>query len=69
MASLLLLAAGGVVIVFYLLIRFLTLPHDPQEPPLVRPKIPLIGHVIGLLRHGTKYYSDVAYVSTKDHSP
>ncbi|KAK4038603.1 cytochrome P450 [Parachaetomium inaequale] len=60
MASLLLLAIGGVVIVFYLLSRFLTLPLDPQEPPLVRSKIPFIGHVIGLLRHGTKYYSDVA---------
>ncbi|KAL2176533.1 cytochrome P450 [Thermothelomyces heterothallicus CBS 202.75] len=62
MALVLVPIAGAAVVALVLLLldRLLNLPHDPQEPPLVRPKIPLIGHVIGLLRHGTRYYSMIA---------
>ncbi|KAL2016806.1 hypothetical protein VTK56DRAFT_2975 [Thermocarpiscus australiensis] len=60
MTSPLLAVAAVAATVFYLLSRFLTPPHNPKEPPLIRPKIPLIGHVIGLLRHGTGYYSRIA---------
>ena len=62
MASLTLPLVLVVALSFYLLIRFLTLPHDAKEPPRIRPKIPVIGHVIGLLHHGTAYYSKTAYV-------
>ncbi|KAK7995168.1 hypothetical protein PG990_013941 [Apiospora arundinis] len=37
-----------------------TLPYDPKQPPCIRPKIPIIGHMVGLLRHGTGYYSIIA---------
>ena len=37
-----------VSLALYLLTRFLTLPHDSKEPPLIPSKIPVIGHVIGL---------------------
>lgn len=30
--------------------------HLPDEPPAVRSSIPYLGHIIGLLRHGIKYY-------------
>ncbi|KAL8383421.1 hypothetical protein RB595_006939 [Gaeumannomyces hyphopodioides] len=34
-----------------------SLADDPREPPRVRHKVvPVIGHVIGLLRHGPTYY-------------
>lgn len=63
MNSLLLLVIGSAIaVVFYFLGHFLTLPHDPKEPPLIAPRIPLIGHVIGLLYNGTGYYSKVALV-------
>ncbi len=65
MASLTLPLVVVVALLFYLLSCFLTPPHDAQEPPLIRPKIPLIGHVIGLLHHGTAYYSKTAYVSIR----
>lgn len=26
------------------------------EPPLVRPKVPVIGHILGMMRHGVSYY-------------
>jgi hypothetical protein len=29
--------------------------HDPREPPLIQPHIPLIGRLIGLLRHHIAY--------------
>ncbi|KAH8599917.1 cytochrome P450 [Bisporella sp. PMI_857] len=36
------------------------LRHDAQEPPLVRPKFPLIGHLVGMLWHGTEYHPRLA---------
>lgn len=29
--------------------------HDPREPPIVKPSIPLIGHFVGFYRHGVNY--------------
>lgn len=28
---------------------------DPREPPAVESKIPIVGHLIGMLRHGVAY--------------
>lgn len=35
--------------------------HSPKEPPLVAAPIPYIGHILGLLRHGTRYYQMIRY--------
>ena len=35
--------------------------HDPQEPPLVTSRVPFIGHILGLLRYGTRYYQMTRY--------
>ncbi|KAH8702815.1 cytochrome P450 [Phaeosphaeriaceae sp. PMI808] len=48
------------VVISWVLHRFLVLPHNPNEPPLIPSAIPIIGHVIGLLRYGNNYYSDIA---------
>ena len=34
---------------------------DPREPPEVHSKIPIIGHILGLMRHGMGYFSRIAY--------
>ena len=51
--STILLILGGIVLVY-----FITFPAqvDAREPPLVRPAIPFIGHVYGLLRHSYDYH-------------
>lgn len=51
--------------VFLLVNRFLIAKHDPKEPPLLPPKIPLVGHVIGLMRQKVYYYLDLGYSSLK----
>ena len=43
-------------IVLLLLGRLLEPSTVKQEPPLVRAKLPLFGHLIGLLRHGNAYF-------------
>lgn len=48
---------------FFLLYHCFSFPHHSGEPPLIRPKIPIVGHLIGLLRYGTGYYSRIACVS------
>lgn len=63
MTSLLLLTGAVVILAFWFLSHSLTPSHDPKEPPLIPPKIPLVGHIIGLLRDGTGYYPRIAFVS------
>ena len=31
--------------------------YDPREPPVLPQKVPFFGHLLGLLRHGLKYYT------------
>lgn len=33
---------------------------DPREPPVIRPKVPFIGHIIGLLTDGPNYMKRIA---------
>ncbi|KIX98788.1 uncharacterized protein Z520_05249 [Fonsecaea multimorphosa CBS 102226] len=39
--------------------RGLAIDHSPGEPPIIKPRIPYIGHIIGIIRHGTKYFEIV----------
>lgn len=43
--------------------RYLIGKHDPNEPPLLPSKIPIVGHVIGLMRQKVYYYLDLRYSS------
>lgn len=36
--------------------RFTQYQHDPREPPVVPTRIPYVGHIVGLIRHGAKYF-------------
>ncbi|KAM7189585.1 cytochrome P450 [Rhypophila sp. PSN 637] len=43
-----------------LIIHSLKPRHDPAEPPLIPPHVSIIGHIVGLLREGTGYYTKIA---------
>ncbi|MCJ1247982.1 hypothetical protein MMC30_005197 [Trapelia coarctata] len=45
---------------YFILTYFFGFKYDPKEPPLVPQKIPYIGHLIGIVRHGPTYYSRVS---------
>ncbi|EPE37170.1 Cytochrome P450 [Glarea lozoyensis ATCC 20868] len=51
------LSAGLVLYVIWNLGRTTTVTH--QEPAIIHQRIPFVGHLIGLLRNGTRYFSDV----------
>ena len=36
--------------------RLLEPSISKQEPPIVRARVPLFGHLLGLLRHGNAYF-------------
>lgn len=36
--------------------------YDPREPPIISHPIPFIGHVIGMFRHGAKYFDFIKYI-------
>ncbi|OCK79732.1 cytochrome P450 [Lepidopterella palustris CBS 459.81] len=40
--------------------RALRSSHDPREPPVLQPRIPFIGHIIGLATDGAKYWKTVS---------
>jgi hypothetical protein len=39
---------------------------DPKEPPILKPRVPYIGHIIGLLQYHTAYFDKLKYII---HSP
>ncbi len=51
------LIVGLLLVGLHYLVHFLSTKLDPREPPLISPRIPFIGHVVGLLRYGVPYYS------------
>lgn len=42
--------------------RLINAKHQAREPPLVRQRIPYVGHVAGLFLHGMKYFEFMRYV-------
>ncbi|EXJ54712.1 hypothetical protein A1O7_10053 [Cladophialophora yegresii CBS 114405] len=54
--SMLIAAATVVAVIIH---RFLAIDYDPREPPIIKPGIPSIGHILGVIRHGTKYFDTV----------
>jgi hypothetical protein len=46
-----------IILCVLLIIRHcLAIQLDPQEPPILKPRIPYIGHIIGLLQHQSAYF-------------
>ena len=54
--SLLFLLAAAGFAAWYSVGYFYAPRLSPKEPPLLDHPIPYIGHILGLLRHGTRYY-------------
>ena len=36
--------------------------HASNEPPIITSSIPYIGHILGLLKYGTRYYQRIRYI-------
>ena len=52
-----------VAIPLAVLVRHLISPaYDPREPPVIKPKIPLIGHIISMVTEASGYYQRLLYV-------
>ena len=57
-------AVVGAVFVAIASAWFLRSKHDPREPPVIAPKIPVIGHVVGLIGQGFSYISHMRYYNS-----
>jgi hypothetical protein len=53
---------ASILIFFSLLYRYSSPRMDPREPPVLKPTIPLVGHIVGLARHGVNYFDSLRYV-------
>ena len=36
--------------------------HDPREPPLAPASLPIVGHMVGMMKSKFNYYVDLRYV-------
>jgi hypothetical protein len=52
--SILLSATALLLIIWQYLFKL-----DPREPPLLNPQIPMVGHVIGIIRHNISYFDKI----------
>ncbi|KAF2816431.1 cytochrome P450 [Mytilinidion resinicola] len=60
-ATRLILLITSAAIIFAILQRLLSKSsHDSREPPVLRPRVPIIGHMFGLAYHGASYFSTVS---------
>jgi hypothetical protein len=46
----------GFGLAFMLAISKLRVALDPKEPPLLKPRVPIIGHVLGVLMGRIEYF-------------
>lgn len=44
------------VIVYVSLVSLFSPKYDPREPPVIPSLIPYVGHILGLLRYGQRYF-------------
>ncbi|KAM5349248.1 hypothetical protein ACJ41O_005755 [Fusarium nematophilum] len=51
---------AGLVLLAYAAEWALTLFDDPREPERIQPRVPLVGHLLGLMRNGPAYYSQTS---------
>lgn len=56
--------AAAALLAFYILLRRLQARPDASEPPLIPSKIPLVGHLVGLIWHGLPYYTLQRFLSS-----
>ena len=45
-----------VVIVYVSLVYMFGPKYDPREPPVISSLVPFVGHILGLLRYGQRYF-------------
>jgi len=53
-----LLAIGAIVLLCW---QRLSVQLEPQEPPLLKPTVPYIGHILGIIRHQSGYFDKLKY--------
>lgn len=55
-------AIGGALAAFFFLYRLGTTKVHPDEPTVIPPRVPIIGHLLGMAIHGGKYVKSIGYV-------
>lgn len=45
------------VVVLHFLGKVISPKVDQHEPPILKPRLPLIGHILGLMKYEANYFS------------
>jgi hypothetical protein len=52
-------AVAAIALTAFALVNILTADVDPREPPIIRPRLPLFGHLLGIMTRQVGYFSDL----------
>jgi hypothetical protein len=63
------LAIAITLVILAIVRKFFHTTYDPREPPVIPHWLPYIGHVIGMFRHGAKYFTIIKCVSNTTFEP
>ncbi len=63
MAQYLACGVAATVILAYFLEYLISSRDDAREPPRLRAKIPLVGHLLGIITSGPSYHSTLKYTT------
>ncbi len=55
----LLVLLGSLAAIYVLAAYVLSVAHDAGGPPLLPHSVPLFGHLVGMIRHGPRYFVDL----------
>ena len=55
-SSIAVLVIAALPIVLVLMKKLLYPTYDPREPPVLRPKVPFIGHLVSLIKESNSFY-------------
>ncbi|TDZ20836.1 25-hydroxycholesterol 7-alpha-hydroxylase [Colletotrichum orbiculare MAFF 240422] len=57
---------GLLLVVAIVYLSIYPVPIGSHEPPIVRPKVPLVGHILGLFQHSWAYYGLIFEASNRE---
>lgn len=62
------LTIAGILALGFLIHKLLFVSIDPREPPVLKPRVPIIGHLLGILQYHGVYLRTLQFVQSNNQT-